>query len=199
MTSRAIPAAPITAPAEPGWMTTFLASLARDDLAPATLRGYRYDLRHFLAWHRTIQDSPFTIEGLAEYELIAYRQHMVAAGRRPATVNRRLDALRRLCRWARGAGSLSTEVARDLRPVRTMRNRQPAGPTDAEAYALLRAAGARAMAWPGATTPWCSLCCGPGCGWARWRPCRSPISLCTIVPAACAFAMVSGSRPAKCR
>src|SRR5947208_8294532 len=96
MTSRAIPAAPITAPAEPGWMTTFLASLARDDLAPATLRGYRYDLRHFLAWHRTIQDTPFTIEGLAEYELIAYRQHMVAAGRRPATINRRLDALRRL-------------------------------------------------------------------------------------------------------
>ena len=30
-------------------MAPFLASLARDDLAPATLRGYRYDLRHFLA------------------------------------------------------------------------------------------------------------------------------------------------------
>jgi site-specific recombinase XerD len=80
-------------------MTPFLASLARDDLAPATLRGYRYDLRHFLAWHRTVHDGVFAIEGLAEFELIAYRQHMVAAGRRPATVNRRLDALRRLCRW----------------------------------------------------------------------------------------------------
>jgi site-specific recombinase XerD len=85
---------------DPGWMTPFLASLAHDDLSAATLRGYRYDLRHFLAWHRTVQDSPFTIEGLAEYELIAYRQHMVAAGRRPATVNRRLYALHRLCRWA---------------------------------------------------------------------------------------------------
>ena len=31
-------------------MAAFLASLARDDLAPATLRGYRYDLRHFVAW-----------------------------------------------------------------------------------------------------------------------------------------------------
>src|SRR3954452_9462661 len=112
MTSRAIPAAPITAPAEPGWMTTFLASLARDDLAPATLRGYRYDLRHFLAWHRTIQDSPFTIEGLAEYELIAYRQHMVAAGRRPATINRRLDALRRLCRCE------PSRICRRLSPLR---------------------------------------------------------------------------------
>ncbi len=39
-------------------MAAFLASLAHDDLAPATLRGYRYDLRHFLAWHDTVQDKP---------------------------------------------------------------------------------------------------------------------------------------------
>ena len=65
-------------------MAPFLASLVRDDLAPATLRGYRYDLRHFLAWHRAVQDSAFALERFAEYELIAYRQHMVAAGRRPA-------------------------------------------------------------------------------------------------------------------
>jgi site-specific recombinase XerD len=54
----------------------------------------------------------FAIEGLAEYELIAYRQHMVAAARRPATVNRRLDALRRFCRWAQGTGALASEAAR---------------------------------------------------------------------------------------
>jgi hypothetical protein len=34
-------------------MAPFLDSLAREDLAPATLRGYRYDLRHFLGWHAT--------------------------------------------------------------------------------------------------------------------------------------------------
>ena len=106
------------------------------------MRGYRYDLRHFLAWHSTVQDKPFAIEGLAEYELIAYRQHMVAAGRRPATVNRRLDALRRLCRWARGTGALNADAAGNVRPMRTVRNRQPAGLTDVETHALLRAAGA---------------------------------------------------------
>ena len=42
-------------------MAAFLASLARDDLAPATLRGYRYDLHHFVAWHRTVQDSPSSL------------------------------------------------------------------------------------------------------------------------------------------
>ena len=123
-------------------MAPFLDSLARDDLAPATLRGYRYDLRHFLAWHRSVQDDGFAIERLAEYELIAYRQHMIAAGRRPATVNRRLDALRRLCRWARGTGALAADAARDVRPVHTTRNQQPVGLSDIEVHALLRAAGA---------------------------------------------------------
>ena len=123
-------------------MTLFLDSLARQDLAPATLRGYRYDLRHFLAWHAAVQSDAFALDHLAAFELIAYRQHMVAAGRRPATINRRLDALRRLCRWARSTGTLSGDIVHDLRPVRTVRNRQPAGLTDPEVHALLRAAGA---------------------------------------------------------
>ncbi len=38
-------------------MAAFLLSLERDDIAPATVRGYRYDLRHFLAWRRTVQDG----------------------------------------------------------------------------------------------------------------------------------------------
>jgi integrase/recombinase XerC len=67
---------------------------------------------------------------------------MVSAGRRPATINRRLDALRRLCRWAQSTGSMVIDAARDVRPMRTMRNQQPVGLTDADAHALLRAAGA---------------------------------------------------------
>jgi site-specific recombinase XerD len=75
--------------------------------------------------------------------LIAYRQHMVATGRRPATVNRRLDALRRLCRWVRGTGALNIDAAGNVRPMRTTRNRKPVGHlTDIEIHALLRAAGA---------------------------------------------------------
>ncbi len=123
-------------------MAGFLASLEKDDLAPATLRGYRYDLQHFLAWHQSVQNTAFTIKGLAGYDLIAYRQHMVASGRRPATVNRRLDALRRLCRWAQATGSLVTDAARDVRPMRMVRNQQPVGLKDVEVHALLRAAGA---------------------------------------------------------
>src|SRR5438270_5233189 len=42
MTLRAVHAAAVDAPGEPGWMAPFLASLARDDPAAATLRGYHY-------------------------------------------------------------------------------------------------------------------------------------------------------------
>ena len=39
-------------------MSCFIASLRREDLAAATvMRGYRYDLRHFLAWHEAVQGN----------------------------------------------------------------------------------------------------------------------------------------------
>ena len=53
-----------------------------------------------------------------------------APGRgRPATGDsrRRLDALRRLCRWAQGTGALAADAARDVRPMRMVRNQQPVG------------------------------------------------------------------------
>jgi site-specific recombinase XerD len=127
---------------DPAWLKSFLNGLSREDLSPATLRGYRYDLHLFLDWRSTVEEQAFSLERLAEFDLIAYRQHMVAAGRRPVTINRRLDALRRLCRWAQGAGVLTADMARDVRPVRTERNRQPAGMTGTEIHGLLRAAGA---------------------------------------------------------
>ncbi len=141
---RAIQTSPATPAAEsdPQWLLPFRASRAREDLSPATLRGYVYDLRHFLRWYQGLQDAPFGPDRLAEYDLIAYRQHMVAAGRRPATINRRLEALRRLGRWAHTTGMLTVDVVHDVRPVRTVRNRQPAGLTDPEVHSVLRAAGA---------------------------------------------------------
>ena len=123
-------------------MTQFFAGLAREDLSPATLRGYRYDLWHFLRWHRGVTGASFAPDRLAEYDLIAYRQQMIAAGRRPATINRRLEALRRFGRWAHSRGELAADVVHDIRPVRTVRNRRPAGLSNPEIHSLLRAAGA---------------------------------------------------------
>jgi integrase/recombinase XerC len=123
-------------------MSRFLDSLRRRDLAAATVRGYRYDLLHFLTWHETVRGVAVAVERLTEFDLIDYRQAMITAGNRPATVNRRLDALRRLCRWAQGTGAAAADISHDVRRVRLPRRLQPAGLLDAEAHALLRAAGA---------------------------------------------------------
>jgi site-specific recombinase XerD len=126
---------------DPGWMSRFIECLRREDVSAATVRGYHYDLRHFLVWHEAVQGGATVIERLTEFDLIAYRQAMIAAGNRPTTVNRRLDALRRLCRWAQVTGVMAADIARDLRRIRLPRNRQPLGLLDAEVHAVLRAAG----------------------------------------------------------
>jgi hypothetical protein len=44
-------------------------------------------------------------------DLINYRQHLTAVkGLEPATVNRRFEALRRFCKWARISGRLRNRV-----------------------------------------------------------------------------------------
>jgi len=65
------------------------------------------------------------------------------------TVNRRLEALRRFCRWAQQSKWLRTNVALDLRPVRIVRNTRPVGLTEPEVHTLLR--HGRRVRWLGDT------------------------------------------------
>jgi integrase/recombinase XerC len=122
----------------PLWLAQFRTSLEQADLAPATVAGYLKDVGQFLRWQGSAGDFP----RLTALELITYRQYLTGQrGLRPATVNRRLEALRRLCRWAEADGRLRTDAASAVKPVRMERNRQPVGLTAAEVYGLLRAAG----------------------------------------------------------
>lgn len=126
------------ATADHPWLGRFRSELERADLAPATVAGYLKDIRLFLHWQAREDAFPTLSEG----ELIAYRQHLTGQCRlRPATVNRRLEALRRLCRWARAEGGLKDDIAGTVKPVRVERNRQPVGLTGTEVHGLLRAAG----------------------------------------------------------
>jgi len=60
---------------------------------------------------------------------------------KPASVNRKLEALRRFCRWAHATGKLRTNVAAELKLARAPRSTRPKGLIAAEVQALLRAAG----------------------------------------------------------
>jgi integrase/recombinase XerC len=73
-----------------------------DDLAAATVRGYHYDLDQFLRWFIQTKGSSARFEKLSILDLINYRQYLVnIQALKPATINRRLKALRRFCRCCR--------------------------------------------------------------------------------------------------
>ena len=99
----------------PAWMVPFLDSLAREDLAPATLRGYHYDLRHFLAWHATVQPDAFALDRLAEFELIAtaaWRPYLISGRQTRPRISGR-SSLAFAVRDALRAGSLFLVQSRD--------------------------------------------------------------------------------------
>lgn len=126
----------------PVWLQPFLDQLAADGLAAATRRGYRYDLLRFIAWLTALHGAPPDLTRLTEHELIAWRQHMLTEGGiKAASINRRLEAVRRLLRWAEAGGTVTRNVALQLKSVRSDRDRRPQGLTVAQVHGLLRAAG----------------------------------------------------------
>ena len=126
----------------PAWLQTFLDGLAAADLAAATRRGYRYDLLQFITWYTDLHGAPPDLTRLTEHDLITWRQHMlIQRGLKAASINRRLEAVRRLLRWAEASGAVTRNVALHVKSVRTARDRRPHGLTVAEVHSLLRAAG----------------------------------------------------------
>jgi site-specific recombinase XerD len=126
----------------PAWLRTFLDRLEADDLSAATRRGYRYDLLQFVAWYTGLNGVAPRLARLTEHDLITWRQHMVTqGGLKAASTNRRLEAVRRLLRWAEANGMVTRNIALKVKSVRIMRERRPLGLTVAEVHGLLRAAG----------------------------------------------------------
>jgi integrase/recombinase XerC len=84
------------------------------DLAPATIRSYSADVRGFLRWsnrpaNRDVAQIP------RASELGRYREHLIeASNQSPATVNRRLQALRIFGRFLQEQGLSASNPARSL-------------------------------------------------------------------------------------
>src|SRR4051794_41337605 len=102
----------------PPWLQSFLDRLAAEDLSAATRRGYRYDLLQFAAWYAALDGSPPELARLTEHDIIASRQHMIARRQlRATTINRRLEAVRRLLRWAQATGVVAANDAAGVRTI----------------------------------------------------------------------------------
>ncbi|MBI2570533.1 MAG: tyrosine-type recombinase/integrase [Candidatus Schekmanbacteria bacterium] len=126
-------------------LNRFAASLAAEDLAPATVRGYLRDLRAFLHWleHTGEAKSP-TPAAISRTDLTTYRHYLVAEKRhKPATVNRSIDSLRRFFAWADNLRLVEHSPADGLRRLRDGSRYRPKALAEPEIYRLLQAAGSR--------------------------------------------------------
>src|SRR5918998_3197913 len=83
----------------------FLKDLDRQEAPPRTRATNRLDLLHFFRWFEQTVGDAATPEAVTPTDVRDYRGHLMSVEkRRPATVNRRLAALRRFFQWAKATG-----------------------------------------------------------------------------------------------
>src|SRR5215218_11498561 len=83
----------------------FLQDLQRQETSPRTRSSYRLDLLHFASWFARTVGEGFSPEAVTPTDVREYRGYLVNIEKRqPATVNRRLAALRRFFQWAKATG-----------------------------------------------------------------------------------------------
>src|SRR3954453_21818047 len=91
----------------------FLQDLQRQETSPKTRRSYQLDLLHFASWFARTVGEGFSPEAVTPTDVRDYRSHLINVEKRqPATVNRRLAALRRFFQWAKATG-LAKELPTD--------------------------------------------------------------------------------------
>jgi site-specific recombinase XerD len=104
----------------PSWadaVDRFVAHLVERERSEHTRKNYREDLDAFAVWYEAKYHDPPTLALLAPSEMREWRKHLREERKlEPATVNRKLSALKSLLRWAEDE-ELAPEIATP-RPVR---------------------------------------------------------------------------------
>lgn len=121
-------------------ITAFLVDLARQEVAPRTRVSYQSDLTLFARWFTGTFGDAFTAAAVTPSDIRDYRSHLVSVeGRRPATVNRRLAALRKFFAWAKAERKL-TEAPTDAVKLVAAAPRAPQALEKREVDAIVRRA-----------------------------------------------------------
>jgi site-specific recombinase XerD len=120
----------------------YLAQLTAIGRSHATQRAARSDLKQFCTWWEHTNLRPFDLTQVVERDLRAWKvARQQADGAAPATINRGLSTLRRLCTWAVEQEMVRENPTRDLTDIPST----PVSPRslpDQAVDALLRAARA---------------------------------------------------------
>lgn len=107
-------------------MTDFIDRFAQylqaKEASPKTVINYLADLRHFARWFALSNGQELALKEITPTDVRDYRGYLLAVERRqPATVNRRLTTLRRLCAWAKREGLLGEDPTADIKGVEMVR------------------------------------------------------------------------------
>jgi site-specific recombinase XerD len=125
-----------------GLLQDFARSLRIADLSEATRRGYGADLGRFRAWMEEGRGAEVALRRINAVDLANYRQHLIRGEKlRAASVNRKVQALKKFFAWAAHKKLIAANPASALRFLRRQERTQPKGLHPEEIPALLRAAG----------------------------------------------------------
>ena len=124
------------------FLEAFQHHLLQRDLAPATVHAYLHDLRRFRTWHAGVHDGhPPLLTAVHTVDLAAFRTHLIhEQAQTSATVNRRIQGLRRFFRWLSDQDWIVENPATHLRFMRRGAAHQPLALTRREVFALVQAA-----------------------------------------------------------
>lgn len=124
------------------WLEKFKQHLITQDLSPATIRGYLYDLNHFHVWLSEFSGPEVPLDSIVAVDIAAYRQHMNETKRmKAASVNRRIQAVKRMFTWATQERLVKQNPAVNIRFMKPAVRYRPKALRKKELYALLSTAG----------------------------------------------------------
>jgi integrase/recombinase XerC len=118
----------------------FTQALTREGKSALTIASYLSDLNHFATWFSQTSGEAFSPQGITLLDVRAYKSHLLTVtGLKPSTINRRLAAISRYCRWAKAQGLLANDPTREVKGVRQVKS-APKALLNLELRRLLREA-----------------------------------------------------------
>jgi len=121
-------------------LARFEKHMVESALRPATIANYLADVRAFARWYTENNGGSFPLASLSANDVREYCLHLRAVeGRAPATINRRLQGLRKFCQFAIEAGLMRSNPATEVDLVRDADPSPPRALSPEEIACLLQA------------------------------------------------------------
>lgn len=117
----------------------FATYLQEEDRSPHTIAAYTQDVAAFFTWLNAKTGKELAPVNVTVFDVQKYREHLLAAGRKPAGLNRRLASLRTFFAWAMANDLATTNPAAPVQGQSEVR-RPPKALSAQEVYRLQRTA-----------------------------------------------------------